>query len=152
MRRALSWAAVLVVATALIITGASAASAVTIRPAACTGTIRITSPAFSPSAVTPGQSSTATLHARNCTAQTQQTTTTLFGQFIGSGVGIPAGCAAVDPFPRPATFTPYGTVTLSTTYLVFSSCTASSLRITVQITGTGGALLATANASLTITP
>lgn len=150
MRRTASWIAALTVTAALTIAGGSSASAAPAGPAACTGTVRITSLAFAPSTVPPGQSSTATLHARNCTSQTQQTTTTWFGQFIGSGVGIPTGCAAIDPLPRPATFTPHGTVTLSTTYLVFASCTATSLRLTVQITGSGGVLLATASTSLAI--
>jgi hypothetical protein len=137
MRKTASWAAALTVAAALIISGGSNASAAAAGPAACTSTIRITSLRFNPLAVSPGQSSTATLHARNCTSQTQQTTTIWFGQFIGSGVGIPAGCAAIDPLPGPTTFTPHGTITLSSTYLVFASCTSTSLQITVQINGSG---------------
>jgi hypothetical protein len=151
MRKAVSGALTLLAAAALTITGATGASAATIRPAACTGVIQITSLAFSPAAIAPGQSSTATLQARNCTGQTQQTTATWFGQFIGSSTGIPTGCAAVDPLPRPTTFAPFSAIAQSTSYLVFSSCTASALRITVQITGSGGTLLASASTSLTIT-
>jgi hypothetical protein len=119
---------------------------------ACTGTIQITSLAFAPPTVARGQSSVATLNARNCTTQTKQTTTYWSGRFLGSTAGIPAGCPAIDPLPRPATFAPHGSISLATTYLVFSSCAATSLQLTVQIVGSGGTLLATRSATLVIHP
>jgi hypothetical protein len=154
MRRWVGWAASLALAAGLVTAGATSASAAvpaaSSRPATCTGTIQITSFVFVPPAVPAGGSSTATLNARNCTGQTQQTGTTWLGRYIGSTTGIPPGCPVIDPLPRPATFPPHGSISLSTTYLTFASCTASALQVTVRITGSAGTLLATATATLII--
>lgn len=156
MRRWVGWAAALAVAGGLVVAGGASASAATpataAGPALCTGTVQINSLTFVPSTVAPGQSSTATLKARNCTAQTLQTTTYWYGRFVGPTPGIPAGCPAVDPLPRPLTFTPHGSASLSTSYLTFASCTATSFQLNVRIVGPGGALLATRDATLTIHP
>jgi hypothetical protein len=138
MRRWLPAVALLAAAAGLVLAGGASASAATsqaVTPATCKGTVHITSLAFSPETVTPGHSSVATLRARNCTGKTQQTSTFWFGRFVGSGPGIPTGCPAIDPLPRGATFQPYGKVKVSTSYLVFPSCTASSLQLTVRIVG-----------------
>lgn len=150
MRKWVGWAASLVVAAGLVAVG-TAASAATVRPAACTstGTVEITSLAFNPPAVSPGGSSTATLKAQNCTGQTINASATWIAQFQGAGGGVPAGCPVIDPIARPLTFAPHGTATQSTGYLVFSGCTATSLHLTVRISA-GGSVLATGTANLTI--
>src|SRR5438067_1962920 len=134
------WMASIVIAVGLVAAGAVGASAATVSTT--TGcTVQITSLAFAPATVAPGQSSVATVRARNCTRHSQQTATYWFGRFTGSGPGIPAGCPAIDPLPRAATFAPHGSVTLQTTYPVFRSCTATALELTVRIVGSGGAVL-----------
>jgi len=152
MRRGLGWAAAIAVAVGLTAAGVVSASAATQTVAAksCTATVHIASLAFTPASVTPGQSSTATLKAHNCTGHAQQTTTYWYGRFVGPSAGIPAGCPAVDPLPRPAAFRAHQTITLSTTYRVFPSCTATSFQLTVRIVGPGGKVLATRNATLAI--
>lgn len=116
----------------------------------CTTIIRIDNLAFNPATVTPGHSSTATLAAQNCTAQSRQVTATWLGRFTkGTGTGIPAGCPAIDPLPLPMTFPPFGRLTSAVTYLVPASCTATNLHLTVQISGPTG-VLASRNADLTI--
>ena len=154
MRRWVRLAASLVLAAGLVTAGATSASAAipaaSNRPAACTGTAQITSFVFVPPSVPAGGSSTATLSARNCTRQTVQTTTTWFGRFLGPTVGIPTGCPAIDPLPRPLKFPPRASVSVATTYLTFPSCTATALQITVRITDSTGTLLATATATLII--
>lgn len=156
MRRWLGLAASFVVAAGLLVAGGASASAATPSassgpvPCSTTSTIQITSFAFVPPTVAPGQSSTATLAARNCTAQTVQATSYWYGTWIGSTPGIPAGCPVIDPLPRGLTFPPHGSLTVGTTYLVFPSCTASALQITVKIVGSGGTTLASRTATLTI--
>ena len=152
MRRWIGLAASLVVAAGLVAVGGTSASAATpaAQPATCSGTIHITSFAFQPSTVAPGQSSAATLATRNCTAQTVQANSYWFGTWVGSTTGIPAGCPVIDPLPRAVTFAPYARTTLSTSYLVFPSCTATALQVTVRIVGSGGATLASRTATLTI--
>jgi cellulase/cellobiase CelA1 len=149
---------VLVVLTLLTAVGlaggavASAAGAGSVTPAACTGTVQITSMVFSPPAVTAGQGSTVTLTTQNCTSQTQTTSETWFGQFLGSGTGIPAGCPAIDPIALPATYAPNETRTRAFTFSTFASCTATMLRATVRITSSAdGSLLATQTADLLLT-
>jgi hypothetical protein len=129
---------------------APAANAASFAPSACTGTVKITSFAFNPATIVAGQSSSAVLSARNCTAQSLQTTTYWYGTWIGSAPGIPAGCPAIDPLPRPLTFAPRASAGLSTSYLVFAGCTATALQVKVQIVGSVGTL-ATATATLAIT-
>ena len=129
--------------------GASASAATptaAIRPATCSGTVQITSPAFQPPTVAPGQSSAATLAARNCRAQAVQATS----YSIGSTTGIPTGCPVIDPLPHAVTFAPYARVTMSTTYLVLQSCTDTALQVTVRIAGSGGITLVSRTATLTI--
>ena len=79
-----------------------------------------------------------------------QATSYWFGTWIGSTTGIPTGCPVIDPLPRAVTFAPYARVTMSTTYLVFPSCRATALQVTVGIAGSGGATLASRTATLTI--
>lgn len=130
--------------------GSAVASASAPAPAACTGTVQITSFAFVPATVATGQSSAATLTAQNCTDQPLPASTTWTGRFMGSTAGIPAGCPAIDPLPRPASFPASGQISLSTSYLVFPNCTATSLQVTVRITGSDGTPLGQQTATLTI--
>ncbi len=154
MRRWLGLAASLVVAAGVLLADGAGASAATPAaasgPAGCSGTVQITSLAFVPSTVAPGQSSTATLSARNCTAQTVQANSYWYGTWTGSTPGIPAGCPVIDPLPRGLTFAPHASVTVATTYLVFPSCTANALQLTVKIVGSGGVTLASRTATLAI--
>jgi hypothetical protein len=131
--------------------GGTAAAAAPAQACAVSTVIEITSFAFSPPAVTPGNSSTATLTALNCTDQTQQTSETWSGRFTGpSSSGIPAGCPAIDPIAFGVTFPPDGTASRSVGYLVPASCTASELVVTADIHGTNGNLLAAGTATLQI--
>jgi cellulase/cellobiase CelA1 len=147
--------AVLTLFTAVGLTGgavASAAGAGSATPAACTGTVQITGMVFSPPSVTAGQGSTVTLTTQNCTSQTQTTSETWFGQFLGSGAGIPAGCPAIDPIALPATYGPNETRTRTFAFSTFASCTAAMLRASVRITNSAdGSLLATQTADLLLT-
>lgn len=126
--------------------GAAAASQST---PPCSGEVHITHLAFNPAAVTPGETSTASLTAVNCTGTAQQTTATWFGSFLGASTGIPSGCPAIDPLPQQATFSPYGTYKSSVGYLVPASCTADELAVTVQL-AQDGTVLATKTADLAI--
>jgi hypothetical protein len=113
----LTVAAGIATTVAVAISGAGASAAeppVSVGPVACAGTVQITSLAFAPSTVSRGQSSEATLQARNCTRQTQTTTTYWYGRFLGSSPGTPAGCPALDTLPRPATFAPRDSISLAT--------------------------------------
>ncbi len=153
MRTGTRWLVALCVTAGLVGLGAVSAEAAT-SPAhrtGCTGTVRITSLTFAPATVARGQSSTATLKARNCTGKTQQTTTYWFGHFSGAGTGIPAGCPAIDPLPRALALVPHGTGSLQTTYRVLPTCTATALTITVRVVGSGGTVLASRDATLAIT-
>lgn len=134
-------------ASAAIGSGPTIASA---PPSACVGVIQIQQLTFSPAVVAPGGSSTATLVATNCTAQTQDTTATWTGTFTGASTGVPAGCPVIDPLARPADFAPHATITSSLTYTVFSGCTATDLLVTVKITSSTGTLLAVQTADLPI--
>jgi hypothetical protein len=148
MRRFIETAvAVLVAATTLAVGGSGTAQA-----APCTGTVQITSLAFAPATVAPGQSSTATLVAQNCTDQTQATSTVWFGRFLSSsGAAFPPGCPAIDPVALPATFPPGGQASRSLSYLALASCTATDLQLTVRITSsTDGSTLAEQTADLAI--
>jgi hypothetical protein len=150
-RKALLTALVIIIGSGLTVTAASGTAAAS--PSACpvSAVIEITSFAFSPPAVAPGRSSTATLTAVNCTDQSQQTSQTWYGQWAGPATGVPpAGCPAIDPIARPVTFPPDGTVSESMTYSVPSSCTATQLTVTANIYGTNGALLAHGTAVLQI--
>jgi hypothetical protein len=106
--------------------------------------------AFHPSSVPPGRSSSAALTARNCAGSSLSATVTWAGRFVGSGVGVPAGCPVIDPVARPVHLAPHRSAKSSQSYLVIGSCTATSLQVTASIQ-TGGHVLATATAVLTIT-
>lgn len=122
--------------------------------AACAGTISITSLTFDPPNVAAGvtSTSTATLVARNCTFQRQQVTATWLGRFAdpATGPAIPPGCPGIDPLPLPMDFPARGSLSRSVTYLVFATCTATVLHLTVTISK-GGQVLATRSADLQIT-
>jgi plastocyanin len=121
-------------------------------PATCSGVVQIKSMAFSPPSVTAGQGSTVTLVTQNCTSQTQTTSETWFGQFMGGGTGIPTGCVAIDPLALPATYAPNETRTRTFGFSTFASCTAALLRATVRITSSAdGSTLATQTADLQVT-
>lgn len=158
MLRKILTSAVLAIGAAgvLAITGPVAHAATTsstqAAASACVGTIQIKSFGFSPTQVTPGQRSTATVVARNCTAQARQVSILTVARFVGATAGIPAGCPAIDPLP-PArvTIAPRASASSSVTYLVLSGCTATALEATVRITDTAtGTLLATRTARLAI--
>ena len=159
IRKFLATTAVALAAAGTILAGASGAAAAAVpvgtaqAPAVCTAAtvIQINSFVFQPSTVAPGASAAAVLAGTNCTAQTQATTQTWFGQFLSaSGTGIPAGCAAIDPYNRAITYGPNQSVTDSTGYLVLSTCTANALKVTVKITNSSGVLLTQASAILII--
>jgi hypothetical protein len=136
-------------AAASIVVSAPAALA---APATCTGTVQITSLTFNPAHVAPGQSSTATVVARNCTNQPVQASVLFLGRFVGPSTGIPAGCPVIDPLPpRQVSFAAHGRYSTSVGYLVFAGCTATSLQVTARFTDATGAVLATRTASLPIT-
>ena len=140
-------AAALCVASSIMVTATAAHAA----PAACTGTIQITSLTFSPAQAAPGQTATATVVAQNCTAQPQQASVLFIARYVGASPGIPAGCPAIDPLPpQQATFAPGGTFTTSLGYLIFTGCTATSLEVTARISDSTGATVATQTASLPI--
>jgi hypothetical protein len=146
--------AILTMSTAAALAGgavtAGSALAAPVAPAACTGTVRITSLGFDPPAVVPGQSSTATLKAKNCTRRPVAARVQWQGRFIGTSTGVPAGCPVVNPLLLPLNFPPAGRASSSVGYLVLGGCTAHALQITVQLTGADGTLLATQTASLAI--
>jgi hypothetical protein len=150
-RKALLAALMIIVGGGLTVTAVSGTAAAS--PSACpvSAVIEITSFAFSPPTVVPGQSSTATLTAVNCTDLSQQTSETWSGQWSApSTSAAPTGCPAIDPFALPVTFPPDGSVSTSETYSVPSSCTATQLIVTVDIRGIDGALLAHGTAVLQI--
>jgi hypothetical protein len=126
---------------------AAASSAATPTPSCV---LKITALSFHPRHVAPGGSSVLRVTARNCTHQAQQATLTWLGQFVGPTPGIPAGCPAIDPLAQPADFVPHGTVRASLGYVVFSSCTATSLSVTARLTGASGNPLAERTANLAI--
>lgn len=153
MRRRLPMTSAVLVSVALLTAPSGVAMASTLTSQShmsCTGVLQITRLAFTPSSVSPGDSSTANLSARNCTGTSQQATATWFGRFVGAGTGIPTGCPALDPLPQPAAFAPYGGYHSSVGYEVPASCTASQLQITVQVQQSG-TVLAQQSATLAIT-
>lgn len=152
IRRAALITLAVAVAGGLMVASASASTAAprTARTACATAAvIKIQSFTFRPSSVRPGQSSTATLTAVNCTAKTQQTGETWFGRFTRPGTAIPSGCPVIDPIVQSARFAPHGTVSTHLRYLVPANCTATRLVVTVNIDG-NGKLLATGSATLRI--
>lgn len=132
-------------------TAATASTALAADPAACTGTVQVTSFSFDPATVSPGGGSTATLVLQNCTSTAVSVSTTWFGTFSAPGVsGIPAGCAAIDPLPStPMTIAANGTLSESQVYSVFAQCTATELDAKVNLSA-GGTTVGTFSAPLTI--
>jgi hypothetical protein len=139
-------------AGALVITGTATGAAAAPARASCAGTVRIVSFGFTPGSVTAGQSATAQLVARSCTGQAQQDSVQWSGHFSGPQPGIPAGCPAVDPILLPAAIPATGRYTAGIGYLVFASCTATDLQVSVSLRAADGSVLATRTADLTITP
>lgn len=138
-RSALAASVLLACATAVSGVGAataSAAQAPATAGALCstTQTIQISSLAFQPPAVYPGQVSTATATVTNCTAQVQQASVQWYGRFISStGTTFPPGCPALDPVAFGVTLSPFGSASSSLGYLVPASCTANGLVVTVSV-------------------
>jgi hypothetical protein len=121
------------------------------RSARCTGTLRVTKFAFSPSRVAPGQSSTARLTALDCTSSSEQASLTWLGRFSGSGGGIAAGCPVIDPLAQAADFAAHATFSAQIEYSIPSGCDAVALVVTARFSGGGGAVLASKSASLSVT-
>jgi hypothetical protein len=152
LRRTLLAAAIVLLPVGLIaVPGgiASASSAVSPATATCSGVIQITRLAFNPTAVPPGQLSTASVVARNCTGQTQQTTVMWLGSYPGAASGLPPGCPGIDPLGLQVTFGPYARYSSSVGYELPASCTATQFQVTVEFVG-GGAVLAQRSAILTL--
>lgn len=122
-----------------------------VQAASCAATVQITSLTFDPPQVTPGHSSVATAVVRNCTARPQTFSVMTIARFLGSTIGIPPGCPALDPLP-PKLVTLAGGAMWSgaTGYPVPSGCTATALAVTVRVNGPGGTPLDTATADLAI--
>ena len=80
-----------------VLGGGTAIAGTPAQACAVTSVIEITHFAFNPPAIPPGQSSTATLTAQNCTNQVQQTSEIWSGRFANSSGSIPPGCPAIDP-------------------------------------------------------
>ena len=129
--------------------GAPAATAAT--PLSCSGVVQINAFAFTPAQVLAGQSSTASLTARNCTAKSQTVNEMWYGRFSNASTGIPAGCPVLDPFIRSVSIAAHAKTTTATTYTVNSGCTATQLAVTVTISAQDGTVLAQRTANLRIT-
>lgn len=145
MRRFLTAAlATLCAGGAALAATAAPAGAATAAPAttACAGTIQIASMTWNPAQVQPGQGSTLTVVAQNCTAQPQQASLMFVARFLGSADGIPPGCPVIDPLP-PATVTIAAGATYTATqgYSTFAGCTADRLEVTATFSS-GGTVLA----------
>lgn len=136
----------------LMTAGGVAAAAPGSGSAASTAcTVKIGSFVLNPVAVHPGQSTTATLTARNCTAKRQTVSETWYAFWSGPTGGIPSGCPIYDPFLRFDTLAAYGRLTSTTGYSVPAACTATQLAITVTIAdSTTGTVLDRRTADLAI--
>ncbi|WP_225846625.1 hypothetical protein [Streptomyces sp. HPF1205] len=142
-------------AAALVAPGqASAATAPpTPAPAACAsvGGVAVGPLTLTPPEVRPGQFSTASLPLTDCGDTPQTVGVMSYGIWLSAAsTGIPAGCPAIDPLVRQVVLAPHQTVSTATTYLVPASCTADVLRVTMQISGQDGTLLARRTADLVI--
>ncbi len=118
----------------------------------CAGPVQVTSLTFNPVKIQPGQGSTLTMTAQNCTAQEQQASFFTYGRFYrGTDTGIPPGCPVIDPLPpRTVTIAPGATFTATQGYSTFASCTADRLDGTVSLTV--GSVTTHATATLLIAP
>jgi hypothetical protein len=123
---------------------------VTAAPARCSGVIDITQLAFSPASVPAGGSSTVHLTSLNCTGATQRTELVWRGRFASSKSGIPPGCPVIDPLAQGVVLKPHGSFRGQLTYTVPSSCTATELHVTAQISQAGG-VVASKAAVLSVT-
>jgi len=138
--------------TSVVIGGTAAMASTTsaAAPAACTGTVQVTSFTFNPSSVSPGGRSTATLTVQNCTSSAVSISGTWFGRFTAPGVtGIPAGCPAIDPLVQQSTIAGNATATQTMVFSTFAQCTASELDAMVNLSA-GGTAVGSFTAPLTI--
>ncbi|MFB9236407.1 cellulose binding domain-containing protein [Plantactinospora siamensis] len=129
---------------------AHAATGSTEAGCAGTGIAEISSLTFNPPSIDPGGRSTATVQVRNCTDQPLQVSSQWYGRFQGNGTAIPPGCAAIDPVGQQISLPAAGTGSASLTYFVFSGCTATSLHLSVRISGPDGTVLGEKTADLAI--
>jgi hypothetical protein len=154
MPRLTRTAAATMLATVLLGSVSTTATAATAHVATprCAGAIQITHLAFDSATVAPGQSATAQLRARNCTARTLTATLVWSGRYPGSSTGaVPPGCPVIDPIAKQVTSTPHGNDTDSLGYLILPSCTATALQTTTTFEGPNGTVLAQASAQVAIT-
>jgi hypothetical protein len=126
----------------------------TIVQSSCTGTVQVTSFTFSPSTVTAGTNSTATLVLQNCTSTALSVQGIWAAHFSEPGVnGVPPGCVAIDPLAQQSNLPANGTATQTLTFSTFgatiATCAATGLDASVNLTS-GGTALGTATAHLTI--
>jgi Cellulose binding domain len=151
-RSMLLTAVLMVIAPLAAIVAPGAASAAPAAPA-CPGVISITQSGFIPPSVQPGQQSTLTVVAQNCTGQTVQGQVWWFGHYVGPDGNIAQGCPVLDPFEQAYTIAPQGSYTVRALEdaTPFSGCQASGLQMTMDFSVTGGSgLAAQATATLQI--
>jgi Cellulose binding domain len=138
MRRIAAAGLSLAVAVGALVVGATvAASTATAATCTSTATVQITSIAFDPPSVVPGQSSTVSAVVQNCTSQDLTASVQWYAIFQGSTGSIPPGCVVYDPFIRQLTLPANGQATSSVTYSTFASCTATGLQATASVTAGG---------------
>lgn len=127
-----------------VLTCAAAVSAVATAPAAqastatsslcsTSQTLTISSLAFQPPAIFPGQNSVLTATIVNCSALPQQASVEWLGHYVGSTTGQPLGCPVIDPLLESLSMSPGSVAMSSVDYLVPGGCTASELVVTVEI-------------------
>lgn len=137
--------------TAVLFGSLSTAATADAATPTCAGVLQITHLTFGSATVAPGQTATARLRARNCTAQAVTTTLVWSGRYLGSSTGaIPPGCPVIDPIAKQVTFAPYGQDSDSLGYLILPGCTATALQTTTTFDGPNGTVLAHANAQVAI--
>lgn len=140
---------VAVIAVTALLGATLAAGAAHAATPACTGNITIDQFSFNPASEPPGQSSTLSLVAQNCTAQTVQGNIIWSGRFTDPSGGIPPGCPVIDPISLQYTIAPNGAY--STSQMEgdnFPSCQATGLQASVSFNEngvTGPVAQATAN-------
>jgi hypothetical protein len=134
---------------ALLVIGTPALAKQSAAPR-CSGRAVITSFAWQPSDVAPGDSPTAAVTARNCKHGELNTSIEWIGQYSGTGNGLPDGCPVIDPVVTNLTLPSKGSASDQLVFNILSGCTATGLTETVQLSA-NGTVLATANATLTIT-
>ncbi len=138
VRRVLLTAVMMAVAPLAETLAPGAASAASAAPA-CPGVITITQSAFIPPSVLPGQRSTLTVVAQNCTGQTMQGGVWWFGHYVGPDGSIAQGCPVLDPLAQGYTIAPQGSFTLRAQEVAnaWPSCHASGLQMTVDFSANG---------------